>query len=208
MKNKAKTTKFAENDLVICISGMSGSGKSTLAKKIAEIYGLAYHSGGDALKLLASKMGYKTKEEGWWESDEGIQFLQARKENPELDTRIDGIMIEWARKGDVVLDSWAIPWLIEKGFKVWLEASAETRAERISERDNLTLQDAKSFLEAKESGTKALFKELYDFNLGDDFEPFDLILDVNILTSEEVLWTVCAAIDGFKRLEETKNIFG
>jgi cytidylate kinase len=186
---------------------MSGSGKSTLAKKLAEIYGLTYRSGGDALKLLASEMGYRIKEKGWWESDEGIQFLQARTENPELDKRIDAIMIEWAKKGDVVLDSWAVPWLIEKGFKVWLEASEETRAERISERDNLSLEDAKSFLKIKESGTKSLLRKLYGFNLGEDFEPFDLILDVNILASEEVLQVVCAAIDDFKRLKETENRF-
>jgi len=182
-------------NMVLCISGMAGSGKSTLSKKLAEIYKLEYHSGGDALKRLAYNMGYKIQTQGWWESEEGINFIQERARNLMLDQRIDSMMVKWGKQGGVVLDSWVISWIFKNGFKIWLEASKETRYKRIAERDNISFADAKIFLQAKESRTKSIYKKLYVFSLGEDFEPFNLILDVNILSSEKVLQVVRSVID-------------
>ena len=71
--------KKKEKPIVICIGGMAGSGKSTVARKIAEKYKLDYLSGGDALKALAAEKGYKFVGPGWWESAEGMRFLEERE---------------------------------------------------------------------------------------------------------------------------------
>jgi len=188
---------IGKKKLVICICGMAGSGKSTVAKKIAAHYGLRYSSGGDALKAVAVEMGYKAGGEGWWETEEGIRFLKERSKNLEIDRRVDQKQLEWAKEGGVVFDSWAMPWLFEGGFKVWLEASEEIRANRIAERDGLTLEEALKFLREKEAGTKAIYRKLYGFTLGEDFSPFHLIIDVNILSKEEVYEALRIVIDRF-----------
>ena len=194
-------------EMVLCISGMAGSGKSTLSKRLAEVYKLEYHSGGDALKRLAYDMGYKTQSRGWWESDEGISFLQKRAKNLNLDLKIDSMMIKWGKQGGVVLDSWVISWIFKDGFKIWLEASKETRTKRIAERDNISFADAKKFLQSKERRTKLIFKKLYGFSLGENFEPFNLILDVNILSSEEVFQVVNSVIDEtFRKSKHLESI--
>ena len=82
IKGKKTKKKFKEPIVVCC--GMAGSGKSTLAKKLAEKYGLKYCSGGDALKALAIEGDYKPFERGWWESKEGMRFLEERKKKPEI----------------------------------------------------------------------------------------------------------------------------
>jgi cytidylate kinase len=181
--------------LTICVCGMAGCGKSTLAKRVAERYGLRYYSGGDALKALALEEGYKHVDRGWWESREGMRFLQKRVQDPSFDKKIDKKLLEWAEQGDVVLDSWTMPWLLENGFKVWLEASPEERAKRIAKRDRTSVTRALAALKEKDSKTKAIFKKLYGFNLGEDFTPFDLIFDVNQLTPEEVLQALIQVID-------------
>ncbi len=174
---------------------MAGSGKSTAAKRLAERYGLRYCSGGDALKALASEMGYDADKQGWWESQEGIEFLKRRTENPEFDRKVDMKLLDWAEKGDVVLDSRTMPWLLEGGFKIWLEASEEVRTSRIAKRDRLTFEEALRYLREKESRTKEIYKRLYGFDLGDDLSPFDLILDVNLLEKDETFQTLCMAIE-------------
>ena len=181
--------------LVICICGMAGSGKSTVAKRIAKHYGLRYSSGGDALKAVAAELGYKVSGEGWWETEEGIRFLKERSRNLEIDRRVDQKQLEWAEEGGIVFDSWAMPWLLKDGFKVWLEASEEVRARRVAERDGLTLEEALKFLREKEAGTKRIYKELYGFTLGEDFSPFHLIIDVNALSKDEVFETLRMVID-------------
>ncbi|MCW3981901.1 MAG: cytidylate kinase family protein [Candidatus Bathyarchaeota archaeon] len=181
--------------IVICISGMAGSGKSTAARKIARKYNLRYFSGGDALKSLALEMGFAPRKRGWWESAEGMKFLTKRMEDPSFDRKIDERLLTWATEGNVVLDSWTMPWLFNRGFKIWLEASKEERARRISKRDNTSFEQALSALQKKEATTKIIYKKLYGFNLGEDFSPFDLVLDVNYLRPEGVFNTLCLVLD-------------
>lgn len=189
------TSPGTRRKVVICISGMAGCGKSTLAKRIADKYKMRYFSGGDALKALALEAGYKAVDKGWWESEEGMKFLKKRTEVSSFDKKVDEKLLEWAGQGNVVLDSWTMPWLLKEGFKIWLEASPEIRARRISERDRISAKGALVALKEKDAKTKAIYKELYGFNLGEDFSPFDLILDVDDLGSEEVFQAISLTID-------------
>jgi cytidylate kinase len=186
---------MARKPLVICICGMAGSGKSTQAKKLAEKYGLKYYSGGEALKALAIEKGYKPLERGWWESREGLSFLENREKDPKFDMAVDQKLLEIAEQGNVVLDSWTMPWLLKNGFKVWLEASPRKRAERVAERDGISVKEALEALRNKEEKTKAIYKRLYGFSLGEDFTPFHLILDTENLTAEEVFQVLSMVLD-------------
>ncbi|MCS7124676.1 MAG: cytidylate kinase family protein [Candidatus Bathyarchaeota archaeon] len=186
---------MAREPIIICVCGMAGSGKSTVAKKLAERYGLKYYSGGDALRALAIEKGYKPLEKGWWESQEGLAFLENRGKNPEFDRTVDEKLLKVAEQGNVILDSWTMPWLLKKGFKIWLEASPRKRAERVAKRDGISVKKALEALKSKEEKTKAIYKRLYGFSLGEDFTPFHLILDTDNLTAEEVFQTLISVLD-------------
>jgi len=186
---------MVKKPLIICVCGMAGSGKSTLAKRLAEKYGLKYYSGGDALKALALEKGHKPLEHGWWESKEGLSFLEKREKNPEFDKAVDQKLLEIAKQGDVVLDSWTMPWLLKDGFKIWLEASPRKRAERVAKRDNITVKEALKALKKKEEKTKVIYRKLYGFQLGEDFSPFHLILDTDNLSAEEVFQVLSMVLD-------------
>ncbi|MCW4024670.1 MAG: cytidylate kinase family protein [Candidatus Bathyarchaeota archaeon] len=190
-----KQQSIAQQNVVLCISGMAGTGKSTLSKKIAERYNLKYFSGGDALKALAIKQGYDAAKEGWWESSEGLTFLARREKDPQFDKAVDNKLLDYAKEGNVLLDSWTMPWLLKDGFKIWLLASLEKRAERIAKRDKLTVKEAFEVLEKKESLTKSIYRELYGFTLGEDLAPFDLVLDTDNLAAPEVYSVICNVLD-------------
>lgn len=135
---------------------------------------------------LAMDEGYQSLARGWWESKEGLRFLERRRKDPSFDKAIDDKLLQVAHKGNVVLDSWTMPWLLDTGFKIWLEASPEKRAERIAGRDKISYEDALEALNKKERETKAIYKEIYGFKLGDDLEPFNLVLDTESLIADEV----------------------
>ena len=187
--------RFADKKIVICISGMAGTGKSTLSKKLAEKYNLRCYSGGDALKELAKAEGYNVSSQGWWESLEGLNFLNERITDPKFDKAVDAKLLEYAQQGNVLLDSWTMPWLLQDGFKIWLMASIEKRAARVAERDKITVNEAFKVLEEKEARTKAIYKKLYGFVLGEDFAPFNLVLDTDNLSAEEVFEVLCRAVN-------------
>ncbi len=206
--SEPQTTKVNEaRKIVICICGMAGTGKSTLSKKLAQKYGLKYYSGGDALRGLAAEKGYDSSRNGWWESPEGLRFLEQRKSNPSFDKAADEKLLEYAAQGDVLLDSWTMPWLIKGGFKIWLTASVEKQAQRIAQRDKMTVEEAMQALKEKEERTKAIYKEIYGFALGEDFSPFNLVLDTDNLGAEEVFQVLSMVIDNIvvAENENSKN---
>jgi len=192
VKNCCKEEK---KKVVICISGMTGSGKSTVAKRLAAKYGLDYFSGGNALKSLAQEEGYNLDLTGWWETAEGLKFLQQRMGDPDFDKRIDEKLLELAKQGNIVLDSWTMPWLLKGGFKVWLEASAQVRAKRVMNRDSISIEEAVKALTKKDEQTRQIYKNLYGFDLGNDLSPFNLVLATDDLNPEEVFHAVCLVTD-------------
>jgi cytidylate kinase len=184
-----------QKKIVICVSGMTGSGKSTVAKRLADKYGLDYFSGGNALKTPAQEEGYNPDVTGWWETDEGLRFLQQRMGDPAFDRRIDEKLLELAEKGNIVLDSWTMPWLLKEGFKVWLEASPQVRAKRVMNRDSISIEEAVKALTEKDERTRQIYKKLYGFDLGNDLSPFNLVLATDELEPEEVFHAVCLVTD-------------
>ena len=192
MKNRGGEQK---KKIVICISGMTGSGKSTVAKKLAAKYGLDYFSGGSALKTLAQDEGYNPDVTGWWETAEGLRFLEQRMGDPAFDRRIDEKLLELAEQGNVVLDSWTMPWLLKEGFKIWLEASPQVRAKRVINRDDISIEEAIKALKKKDERTRQIYNGLYGFDLGHDLTPFNLVLATDELDPDEVFHAVCLVTD-------------
>jgi cytidylate kinase len=192
LKNRGGEPK---KKIVICISGMTGSGKSTVAKRLADKYGLGYFSGGNALKSLAQEEGYDPHLRGWWETPQGLKFLQQRMGDPAFDKRIDKKLLELAEQGNVVLDSWTMPWMLAGGFKIWLEASPQVRAERVVKRDGISIEEAVKALKEKDEKTRQIYKSLYGFDLGHDLSPFNFILATDELDLEEVFQAVSLVTD-------------
>ena len=192
MKNRGKEEK---KKVVICISGMTGSGKSIVAKRLADKYGLGYFSGGNALRALAQEEGYASDVRGWWETSEGLNFLQQRMGNPAFDKKIDEKLLELAAEGNVVLDSWTMPWLLNEGFKVWLEASPQVRAKRVVTRDSISIEEAVKALNEKDERTRQIYNGLYGFDLGHDLSPFNLVLATDELEPDDVFYAVCLVTD-------------
>ena len=181
--------------VVLCISGMTGSGKSTVAKKLADKYGLGYFSGGNALKILAQEEGYDSDVRGWWETAEGLNFLKQRMADPVFDKKIDEKLLELAAEGNVVLDSWTMPWLLKEGFKVWLEASPQVRAKRVVTRDSISDEEALKALTEKDERTRQIYKSLYGFDLGHDLTPFNLVLATDELDPDDIFYAVSLVTD-------------
>ena len=181
--------------VVICISGMTGSGKSTVAKKLAAKYGIGYFSGGNALKILAQEEGYDSDVRGWWETAEGLNFLKQRMADPVFDKKIDEKLLELAAEGNIVLDSWTMPWLLKEGFKVWLEASPQVRAKRVVTRDSISDEEALKALTEKDERTRQIYKSLYGFDLGYDLTPFNLVLATDELDPDDIFYAVSLVTD-------------
>jgi len=171
----------------IIISGPPAIGKTTIAKGLAKEFDLVYLSGGDILKELAEEEGFETRGDDWWDTQEGMNFLSQRQKNSEFDKKVDDKLKKLFSKGDVVITSYTLPWLVEGGVKIWLAGSKENCAQRMTTRDNLSGTDALEIVQKRYSENKIIYKTLYGFEFGEDLSIFDKIIETDDLNVEQVL---------------------
>jgi len=185
--------------LKICISGFTGSGKSTLGRKLAKYYNISYYSGGDALKRIIAG-DEKIEDVGWWERDIGAIAMRMRKEDPSFDRKVDEELMRIAEEeGDVVLDSWTMPYLLRAEDKVaiFLKADLKERARRVMRRDSISYEEAVRRVKLKDNESIEIYEQIYGFKLGEDLSPFHLVLDNTRLEARQTFEIVLSFIEAW-----------
>ena len=171
----------------IVVSGPPAIGKTTVAKGLAKEFNLNYLSGGDILKELASEQGFSSSGDDWWDTEDGMKFLNQREQNSEFDKNLDKKLTDLFNQGGMVITSYTLPWLIQNGVKIWLEGSHESSTQRMQSRDNMSSENAYHITKDRFDKNKALYKKLYGFNFGDDKDVFDVIINTDNLTANQVI---------------------
>lgn len=180
------------SERVVIIFGFSGSGKSIIANLISEHYGLrVIHPSGILRDLYEGKevdIGNTRYNIGFWESPEGVELFKNRlAENEPLDLVSDRILLQEVERGNVVIDSWSLPWLTDKGTKIYLETDLEVRAQRVASRSSINYDKALDVVAMKDEETRKLFKRLYGFDIKGDHDVFDYVINTNKLNLDESL---------------------
>ena len=185
--------KTANSKLPVFVCGMPGSGKSVAVEYIAGRFRIGcVHTSGILKELMfkqvseinpfAVKMGT-----GFWESKEGLAYLEKRQTNHSFDKKLDAELIRIARRGSVSMDSWTMPWIYRgNAIRIWLEAPLESRAKRISLRDKKKYSGTIAKIRKRDTENRKLYKKLYGFDLGNDLKPFDLVVNTAELDQGQV----------------------
>ncbi len=161
--------------MIITIGGPIGSGKTTVAKAIADKFGFTHISAGVVFREMADEKGITLEE-----------FSKLAEENHEFDRELDKRQIELAKKAEnAVIDGRLSGWLIDADLKVWLKASLETRAKRVSGRDDKDYGKALEDVRARGDSELTRYKEIYDIDLR-DLAPYDIVINTANFSAEEV----------------------
>ena len=183
---------FVMKEKVVIVSGLSGSGKSNLVEFIAKKFSLDFvHTSALLKELLEEKKAeikgsFGEKNFGWWESEEARKAFDKRIEQTKFDELLDKKLLELIDKGNIVMDSWTMGYLSSKGFKIWLNASIETRAKRIALRNKQDFSEVLKAIKLKEEKTTEIYKKIYGFTLGENLEKFDLVIDTEKIPEKKV----------------------
>ena len=170
----------------IIISGMPAVGKTTVSRKVADKMKKPMLGGGDVLKEMAVEEGYAPGGDDWWDTGEGMKFLMERTRKSGFDKEVDARLLQKAKKGDVVITSYPVPWLTKDGVNVWLSGSVKSRATRMSKRDGLTLSKCRDVLRVRDLENYRLYKKIYGIEFGKDLKPFDLVVETDSIDESRV----------------------
>lgn len=196
--------------MLIIVCGFAGSGKSTLTENLAKHFGIPFVHASDVLKQLRSKKPHEIDAKktapgkGFWESAEGDAFMKQREKDDSTDRALDKMLLEIADKGNVVLDSWTMPWLCKKGFKIWLHASQKVRARRVAQRDKLEEKTVLEKIIQRDKKTALLYTKLYGFFIGEDLSPFQLAINSGNLGEKEVLEIAVHKVSEYYKKQNTR----
>ena len=167
--------------MIIAISGKSGCGNTTFSTKLAAKLGLTLVN--YTFRNLAADTGKDFKE-----------ICQAAKTDFSYDKIIDSHQVELARKGNCVLGSRLAIWMVDfADLKVFLEASIETRANRILKREGGTFQERYDETAARDESDTGRYKALYGIdNNQHDFA--DMIIDTALHTPDQIVDLIVAEV--------------
>lgn len=167
--------------MIIAISGKSGCGNTTVSTKLAAKLGLTLVN--YTFRNLAADTGKDFKE-----------ICQAAKTDFSYDKIIDSHQVELARKGNCVLGSRLAIWMVDfADLKVFLEASIETRANRILKREGGTFQERYDETKARDESDTGRYKALYGIdNNQHDFA--DMIIDTALHTPDQIVDLIVAEV--------------
>jgi predicted cytidylate kinase len=172
----------------ITISGPPGSGKTTVCKKLSETLGLKAVVFGEFFRRLAAERNLSIAE-----------FGALAEKNPEIDRMIDSSILDVAKaNSDIILESRLCAYMLSRSgipaLKIYLSASPEVRMRRVGIREEESFEDAcRKTIERQASEAKR-YKMYYDIDI-DDRSVYDLIIETDDLTPEEVLDRILKAVE-------------
>ncbi len=159
--------------MIIAISGFTGSGKNTLGKLMAQR--MDYRHICPTFKDLAEKEGVSL-----------MEFHRMAENDPEIDRKFDDFLKEESSKGNCVVTTWLGPWMVDADLRIRLFANAKIRGERISERDEMTEEEAENHVLERDQRNIDRYLKLYGIDIT-DYQIFDLCLNSGVYKPEELL---------------------
>jgi cytidylate kinase len=163
-----------KKDIKIAMSGMSGCGNTTVCKIVAGRLGLKFIN--FTFRSLAQ--------------EKGIDFnkvLELAAKDDSWDREVDSRQVQLAREsGGCVIGSRLAIWMLEEAdLKVYLRATAETRAARIVKREGGNPDEIAAFTAERDRRDNSRYIRIYNID-NYKYEFANLIIDTDNITPDEI----------------------
>ncbi|WEL22285.1 (d)CMP kinase [Halorhabdus sp. BNX81] len=175
--------------MLITVSGPAGSGKSTLAVSLADALDHDHVSGGDIFRSLAEERGMTP-----------LELNKQAEEDDEIDRDLDRRLRDVARdREDMVLESRLAGWMAGEyaDLKLWLDAPLDVRAERISQRENKPVEQARTETRERAESEAHRYREYYDIDI-EDLSIYDLAINTARWSPQGMLSVVLHAVESYE----------
>ncbi len=174
---------------IVTVSGFPGSGTSTACRLLSEQLGWHYLNAGDIFRQLASDAGASLAE-----------FGRRAEADGRIDRDLDARMLAEARQRQgAVLEGRLTGWMIHRhavpALKIWLEATPQVRAQRVSRREGQPLDPTVQAMMEREESESSRYRRFHGVDI-EDLSIYDLVIDTNRRSAEDVAEAIAAHLLG------------
>jgi len=164
-----------KQNIKIAISGRSGCGNTTVSKMAAEALGLRFIN--FTFRTLAEEKGMDLKT---------VLELAAKDDSWDIETDKRQVALALEDGGCVLGSRLAIWMLNEADLKVYLDATALTRAQRIVKREGGSLDEIAAFTAERDRQDHERYLRIYNIDT-DNHNFVDLYIDTGGITPEQIV---------------------
>jgi cytidylate kinase len=170
----------------VIISGLTAAGKTTHCLLLSHKFKLTRISAADLL-VKASGLNFTvdSSDSGFWVSEEAKQLVALMEQSKDINLEVDAELKRLSETSDnIVFDAWGLPWISSApALRIWLESSLESRLLKslVSHRNNkhVARNNLRTLIKKKDRDARDLFLSLYSFDIYNDREVFDLVIDIS-----------------------------
>ena len=162
--------------MIITIGGLAGTGTTTLAQVLSEKLNVPYISAGFIFREMAAERGMSV-----------LEFSEFAEGNDEIDKEIDKRQAEKAKsKDNLILEGRLSAFFVDNAdLRICLMTPFDVRSKRIAEREDKSVDVAKSEIIIREESEVLRYKEIHNIDIS-NMEIYDLIINTDSFDPESI----------------------
>lgn len=170
--------------MIITIGGLAGTGTSTAAKKLSEYLNIPYISAGDVFRQLAKEHDMTV-----------LEFNEFAEGNDDIDIELDKRQAKIANEADnLIVEGRISAFFVNADYRIWLMAPDNIRAERISYREDKSLDTVINEIKERTASEKKRYQEIHDIDI-DNLDIYDVIINTGTFDEQATLEIITKCIE-------------
>lgn len=162
--------------MIITIGGLAGTGTTTLAEVLSEKLDVPYLSAGFIFREMAAERGMTV-----------LEFSEFAEGNDDIDKEIDRRQAEKAKSSEnLIIEGRLSAFFVENAdLRLWLMTPFDVRSKRIAQREDKSVDVAKSEIITREKSEALRYKEIHNIDIS-NMDIYDLIVNTDSFDPESI----------------------
>ena len=173
--------------MIITIGGLAGTCTSTTAKTLSQEINIPFISAGDVFRQMAVENNMTL-----------LEFSEFAEGNDNIDKALDKRQAEIANNSEnLIVEGRISAFFVNADYRIWLKAPDNVRAERISYREDKSLDTVKQEIAERTASERKRYMEIHDIDI-DNLDIYDLIINTDTFNIESTVNIIKKCIENKK----------
>ena len=162
--------------MIITIGGLAGTGTTTLAEVLSEKLDIPYISAGFIFREMAAEKGMSV-----------LEFSEFAEGNDDIDKEIDKRQAEKAKSSDnLIIEGRLSAYFVDNAdLRIWLMTPFDVRSQRISQREEKSVEVAKDEIIIREKSEALRYMEIHNIDIN-NMEIYDIIINTDSFDPQSI----------------------